>query len=353
VISQNFAGVLMTTYSYDAAGNRRLQKPSAGTSTTYTWNDDNRLAAVASTPSTITSTTNYSYDTDGLRVTAGAIRHNWDGQNQLEERDSSNNLLVEYTFEPQQYGNLISQRQGSNSYFYQFDGLGSTDTLTDISQTDPNVYAYQAYGTLATLAKQPVANNLTFVGRLGYYNDTATNLIYVRNRWYDPSTATWTSRDPIGFAGGDANLNRYVGNNPVNATDPSGFAAINPANLLGNIQPCGSITTKYTIGAASIAKTESLAFGGCFGINNLTLTVLIWAGAIPGASAGVSSYSTPCANGLKCKCKQCTTIQYKRAITLGPIDLSTYEGKGLPRNCKIWVSVPVDVTATICIGICL
>ena len=31
------------------------------------------------------------------------------------------------------------------------------------------------------------------------------------------------SQDPIGFAGGDANLYRYVGNSPTNATDPSGL----------------------------------------------------------------------------------------------------------------------------------
>jgi uncharacterized protein RhaS with RHS repeats len=30
--------------------------------------------------------------------------------------------------------------------------------------------------------------------------------------------------DPLGFAAGDANLYRYVGNNPVNDTDPTGLA---------------------------------------------------------------------------------------------------------------------------------
>jgi hypothetical protein len=31
------------------------------------------------------------------------------------------------------------------------------------------------------------------------------------------------SEDPIGFAGGDYNLNRFVGNSPTNATDPYGL----------------------------------------------------------------------------------------------------------------------------------
>jgi hypothetical protein len=43
------------------------------------------------------------------------------------------------------------------------------------------------------------------------------------NRWYDSSTGRWISQDPIGFAGGDANLSRYVGNKSTMATDPNGL----------------------------------------------------------------------------------------------------------------------------------
>jgi uncharacterized protein RhaS with RHS repeats len=32
------------------------------------------------------------------------------------------------------------------------------------------------------------------------------------------------TKDPIGFAGGDVNLYRYVGNDPINWVDPEGFA---------------------------------------------------------------------------------------------------------------------------------
>lgn len=40
---------------------------------------------------------------------------------------------------------------------------------------------------------------------------------------YDPTVGRWLSRDPIGFAAGDSNLYRYVGNSPTNETDPSGL----------------------------------------------------------------------------------------------------------------------------------
>lgn len=40
---------------------------------------------------------------------------------------------------------------------------------------------------------------------------------------YDPSIGRWMTEDPKGFAAGDANLDRYAGNNPTNETDPSGL----------------------------------------------------------------------------------------------------------------------------------
>gem|GEM_PF-440553 len=53
--------------------------------------------------------------------------------------------------------------------------------------------------------------------------DPATGLIYYRARWFDPRTGRFISEDPIGFAAGDANLNRYVGNSTPNGVDPSGL----------------------------------------------------------------------------------------------------------------------------------
>jgi hypothetical protein len=39
---------------------------------------------------------------------------------------------------------------------------------------------------------------------------------------YDPETGRWTAKDPIDFAGGQANLYGYVVNDPVKFVDPSG-----------------------------------------------------------------------------------------------------------------------------------
>ena len=44
-------------------------------------------------------------------------------------------------------------------------------------------------------------------------------------RDYDATIGRWTSKDPIGFAGGDTNLYGYVLNDPLNLVDPNGLEA--------------------------------------------------------------------------------------------------------------------------------
>lgn len=48
---------------------------------------------------------------------------------------------------------------------------------------------------------------------------------------FDPTVGSWMCEDPLGIDAGDPNFRRYVGNDPVNATDPSGLVVIeNPKN---------------------------------------------------------------------------------------------------------------------------
>lgn len=53
------------------------------------------------------------------------------------------------------------------------------------------------------------------------YCDTAVRSFVARH--YDPTIGRWTSKDPIGFNGGDTNLYAYVGANPMSYIDPSGL----------------------------------------------------------------------------------------------------------------------------------
>jgi RHS repeat-associated protein len=53
------------------------------------------------------------------------------------------------------------------------------------------------------------------------FTDPATGLIYARARWLDPTTGTFLSPDPLGYAD-SSNLYSYAGGDPVNGRDPTG-----------------------------------------------------------------------------------------------------------------------------------
>jgi len=58
---------------------------------------------------------------------------------------------------------------------------------------------------------------------------------------YDPTIGRFISQDPIAFAGGDANLYRYVKNSPTTTTDPGGLsptqnAAVFPSQVINYVK---------------------------------------------------------------------------------------------------------------------
>lgn len=60
-------------------------------------------------------------------------------------------------------------------------------------------------------------------GYAGGLYDPDTGLVQFGARDYFAAAGRWTSKDPIGFGGGDPNLYAYVGGDPVNAIDPTGL----------------------------------------------------------------------------------------------------------------------------------
>ena len=114
------------------------------------------------------------------------------------------------------------------SYYYHYDAMGSTERLTDSSQSTVDTYTYPAFGARIGGGKGEITNWYGWLGRIGYHSDAFTSQLQVWARRYDCGIGRWISQDPIGFGAGDANLYRYVRNNPVNAVDPSGFIVIVP-----------------------------------------------------------------------------------------------------------------------------
>jgi RHS repeat-associated protein len=70
-------------------------------------------------------------------------------------------------------------------------------------------------------------------GYTGQALDKVTGLLDYGHRWYDASVGRFANEDPSGFDAGDMNLYRYVNNDPLNNTDPSGRCSQSVAKYTG------------------------------------------------------------------------------------------------------------------------
>ncbi len=108
------------------------------------------------------------------------------------------------------------------------DHLGSV--LNTTSST--NKKAFGAFGEKLSESEAQDAFNLNesssavVYGFAGREFEFESGLYYNRARNYDPRTGRFISEDPIGFAGEDTNLYRYVNNNPITKIDPSGLSEV-------------------------------------------------------------------------------------------------------------------------------
>jgi RHS repeat-associated protein len=136
---------------------------------------------------------------------------------------------------------------------YLTDALGSVLELRDAAQAQTVAYTYDPYGK--TGASAASSNTLKYTGREQDLGD----LYYYRNRYYKPSLGRFISEDPIGLAGGE-NIYAYVGNNPVNLTDPLGLS---PAGFQQCSSDNGDCEGQLVLSLAGCRAQSAVCSGGC------------------------------------------------------------------------------------------
>jgi RHS repeat-associated protein len=192
-----------TMIGYDLNGNML----SDGTNT-FAWNARNQIASL--------NGVSLQYDAFGRRTqNSGGRSFLYDGATVAQEL-SGGTILA----------NLVSggidevfTRTDSAGTFTQLkDAMGSTVALVDTTGNIVTTYAYNQFGNSAASGAAST-NPFQYTGR----ENEGNGLYYYRARYFSSPMGRFISEDPLKFSAG-INFYRYVGDDPINESDPSGLA---------------------------------------------------------------------------------------------------------------------------------
>jgi RHS repeat-associated protein len=254
------AGTTISEYDYDPNGNRTAHRWLGG-SVAATYDDQDRLLTYGDTI--------YTYTPDGdLRtktVGSATTTFDYDGFGTLQRVTLPGGTAVEYVIDPagrrtgrkvngtlaqawlysgalsivaelNASGAVVSRFvygsrshspdymiKGGVTYRIVTDHLGSPRLVVNTSTgAVAQRMEYDVFGAVTT----DTAPGFQPFGFAGGLYDRDTGLVRFGARDYDPRTGRWTTKEPLGFAGGDTNFYAYVFNDPTNLIDPSGLDAV-------------------------------------------------------------------------------------------------------------------------------
>jgi RHS repeat-associated protein len=121
----------------------------------------------------------------------------------------------------------ISEKWGAGASKFMHGGLKDVNAWTDAAQNVTESNKYDAYGR-ALPGSSGWANRFGYGGKFGYQSDGG-DLQLLGHRYYDSSTGTFITRDPIKDG---RNWYSYCENNPVNLIDANGLEPGKPYDTM-------------------------------------------------------------------------------------------------------------------------
>lgn len=183
------------------------------------YNSWNNLIKTTVGDNTVTNT----YNGDGLRVSKKVnnktTNYLYEYDRVVLETDGQGNESARNV-----YGtNLLARTDGSDTYYYMYNGHGDVTALLNPEGQIPATYYYDAFGNITD---QTVTGEVYQpVKYAGYYFDDETGLYYLNARYYDPKIARFLTEDTYTGDPNDPlslNLYTYCKNEPIMYIDPTG-----------------------------------------------------------------------------------------------------------------------------------
>ena len=169
---------------------------------------------------------------------------------------------------------LISRREGTAASYYVYDGVLSVRALTNETGTVTDTLVFDSFGNETTKTGSS-DNPYGFQGE----EQDETGLYYLRARYMDPATGTFTTMDTYGGSLSDPmSLHKYLfaNSNPVMYSDPSGHYTLSQqeTTIAMVLTLAVAVSYMYTIAAKLIASNTSSIHTNKFGTIAGLLNVL-------------------------------------------------------------------------------
>jgi RHS repeat-associated protein len=200
-----------TDFAYNALGERATET-TAGVTTSYGYDQVGRLTSFEPAAG---AAAQYTYDADGVRQSkqvAGTTSHmTWTtgGLPLLLDDDE-----FAYVYGPG--GMPLHEIATDNTARYLLaDQLGSTRIVADSTGAAVGSTTYDTWGAPTT------TGSVSRLGYAGQYTDAESGLVYLRARYYEPTTAQFLTRDPLERISRDPY--GYAAGNPITSSDPTGM----------------------------------------------------------------------------------------------------------------------------------
>jgi RHS repeat-associated protein len=224
------------TYTNDVLGNRLTKAPAglSAAAATYGWEILNRMTSYRASGSQNAST--YQYRADGMRVkktvpgsTIKSTFYRYDGQMGIEEWELNEMTGDSLSLTRNTLGargiDMIQRATATvneTSYpLYDAHGNMTTQLLKNgASFTVANEKSYDAWGGIGAGNSNPEYKG-RYCANLGHTQDDESSLIYMRARYYEPSSGRFVSHYQKCEG---ANFFAYCGNDPIQFADESGNA---------------------------------------------------------------------------------------------------------------------------------